>query len=155
MEWYRHCRFLAALGIVDVRHFVDIFEQSRVAGDFRRIDDGLCACGEGRGRGIVGKNNKTAEHSPGEEGAQEMLDAGNDFLGEALPQVLVGGHEGGEADFGAYLADESKIIGGRPAFGFCDGPFQAIFFGHGPEADYGYFEGELAAEGVDARPDVG
>ena len=114
----------------------------------------LCALGDGRGRGVVGQNNKAAEHSPGEEGAKEMLDAGYDFLGEALLQVLVGGHEGGEADFGAYLADESKVIGGWLAFGGCDGPFLAIFLGHGAEADDGYFEGHLAAEGVDARPDV-
>ena len=115
----------------------------------------LGTLGDGRGRGIVGKNNETAEHSPGEEGAQEMLDARNDFLGEALLQVLVGGHEGGEADFGAYLADEGEVIGGGLAFSCCNGPFLAIFLGHGAKADDGYFEGELAAEGVDARPDVG
>ena len=83
-----------------------------------------------------------------------MLDAWDDFLGEALLQVLVSGHEGGEADFGAYLADESKVIGGGLAFGCCDLPFSAKVFGHWAEADEGYFEGHLAAEGVDARPDM-
>ena len=76
-----------------------------------------------------------------------MLDAGNDFLVEALLQVLVGSHEGGEADSGAYLADEGEVIGGGLAFNCCDGPFQAIFLGHGAKADYGYFEGELAVGG--------
>ena len=114
----------------------------------------LGALGAWCGRGIGGKNNKAAEHSPGEEGAKKMLDAGDDFLGEALLQVLVGGHESGEADFGAYLADEGKVIGGGLAFGCCDGPFLAIFLGQGPKADDGYFEGHFAAEGVDARPDL-
>ena len=115
----------------------------------------LSALGDGCGRGIVSKNNEAADYRPGEEGAQEMLDAGNDFLVEALLQVLVGSHEGGEADSGAYLADEGEVIGGGLAFNCCDGPFQAIFLGHGAKADYGYFEGELAAEGVDASSNVG
>ena len=139
-------------GTLDVSGIACSLDQSA---DQSAVLHALCALGAGRGRGIVGKNDKAADHGPREQGAQKMLDAGNDFLVEALLQVLVGGHEGWEADFGAYFADESKVIGGRLAFGGCDGPFQAIFFGHGPEADYGYFEGELAAEGVDARPDVG
>ena len=69
-------------------------------------------------------------------------------------QVLVSGHESGEAEFGAYLADEGEVIGCGPAFGCCDGPFEAIVFGHWPDADVGYFEGHLAAEGVDARSDL-
>ena len=64
-------------------------------GESRWIDDGLCAFGARHGRGICGKNNKAADYGPGEEGAQEMLDAGNDFFGEAPLQVLVGGHESG------------------------------------------------------------
>ena len=114
----------------------------------------LSALGAVCGRGVVGKNDEAAEHGPGEECAQEMLDAWDDFLGEALLQVLVGGHEGGEADFGAYLADESEVIGGGLAFGCCDGPFLAIFLGHWPEADYGYFEGHIASESVDARSNM-
>ena len=83
-----------------------------------------------------------------------MLDTWNDFLGEALLQVLVGGHEGGEAEFVAYPADEGEVIGGGPAFGAGALPFEAIVFGQWPGADKGYLEGHLAAEGVDARPNL-
>ena len=55
----------------------------------------LGALGDGRGSGIVGKNNKTADGGPGKQGAQEMLDAGNDVFGEAPRQVSVGSHESG------------------------------------------------------------
>ena len=41
----------------------------------------LCALVDGRGRGVGGKDNESPEHCPGKEGAQEMLDAGNGFLG--------------------------------------------------------------------------
>ena len=41
----------------------------------------LGALGDGRGRGVVGKNNKAADGGPGEQGAQEMLDAGDDVFG--------------------------------------------------------------------------
>ena len=115
----------------------------------------LCALGDGRGRlGVCGKNDKAAERGPGEQGAQEMLDAGNDFFFAALLEVLVGGHEGGEADFGAYLADEGEAIGQGLAVHRGGVGVGAKVLDHGPEAVVGYFEGELAAEGVDARPDV-
>ncbi len=109
----------------------------------------------GCGRGIVGKNNKTADGGPGKQGAQEMLAAGNNVLGKAPLQVLVGGHKSGEAESGVgHPADEGMVVGGGPAVGHGDGPLEAKVVGQGPEADDGYFEGHLAAEGVDARPDL-
>ena len=44
--------------------------------------------------------------------------------------------------------------GGVRAVGDGDGPLEAKVVGQGPEADDGYFEGHLAAEGVDARPNL-
>ena len=115
----------------------------------------LGALGAGRGRGIVGENNKTADCGPGEQGAQEMLDAGNDVFGEAPRQVSVGGHESGEAESGVdHPADEGMVVGGRPAVSDGDGPFEAEVVGQGPEADDGYFEGHFSTEGVDARPNL-
>ncbi len=109
----------------------------------------------GCGRGIVGENNKAADGGPGEKGAQEMLHAGDDVFGEAPCQVSVGGHESGEAESGVgHPADEGMVVGGSPSVGDGDGPLEAKVVGQGPEADDGYFEGHLVAEGVDARPDL-
>ena len=84
-----------------------------------------------------------------------MLDAGNDVFGEAARQVSVGSHESGEAESGVgHPADEGMVVGGSPSVGDSDGPFKAKIVGQGPEADDGYLEGHLAAEGVDARPDL-
>ena len=105
-----------------------------------------------------------------------MLDAGDDFFFAALLEVLVGGQEGGEADLGAYSLPtpgqrkegwwQSLAWGGgvRANKGAAIGQGLAVHGGgvglgakvldHGPEADVGYFEGELAAQGVYARPDV-
>ena len=84
-----------------------------------------------------------------------MLDAGNDVFGEAPRQVSVGGHESGEAESGVgHPADEGMVIGGRRAVGLGDGPLEAKVVGQGPEGGNGYLEGHLAAEGVDARPNL-
>ena len=107
------------------------------------------------GWGIVGKNNKAADGGPGQQGAQEMLDSGNDVFGEAARQVSVGGHESGEAESGVgHPADEGMVIGGSPSVGDGDVPLEAKIVGQGPKADDGYFEGHFAAEGVNARPDL-
>ena len=63
-----------------------------------------------------------------------MLDAGNDFFFAALLEVLVGGHEGGEADFGAYLADEGEAIGQGLAVHRGGVGVGAKVLDHGPEA---------------------
>ena len=123
--------------------------------DHAAVLHALSTLGAWHGSGIVGKNNKTADGGPGKQGAQEMLDAGNDVFGEAPRQVSVGGHESGEAESGVgHPADEGMVIGGSPSVGDGDGSFKAKVVGQGPKADDAYLEGHLAAECVDARPDL-
>ena len=110
--------------------------------------------GAGAAGGSSARTTRPRSTAQGSRAPRRCSTPGTIFLVEALLQVLVGSHEGGEADSGAYLADEGEVIGGGLAFNCCDGPFLAIFLGHGAEADYGYFEGELAAEGVDARSNM-
>ena len=138
----------------------------------------LCACWDRRGRlGIGGKNDETAADGPGKEGSQEILDAGNDLIGEALRQVPVAGRVGGEAESGVgqlptpgqrkegwwqslawgsgVRAEEGRAVGQGLAVHRGSVGVGAKVLDHGPEAVVGYFQGELASEGVDARPDVG
>ena len=107
------------------------------------------------GGGSSERTTRPRTAAQGSRAPRRCSTAGNDVFGEAPLQVLVGGHESGEAESGVgYPADEGMVVGRRLAVGHGDGPLEAEVVGQGPKADDAYLEGHLAAECVDARPDL-